>query len=175
MRAKTAISERRACGLLGISRSVLHYRSVRIEDGVEERLVALAAERRRFGYRRLHLLLDREGHRVNHKRVYRLYRQAGLAVRRRGRRARIAVERQPLVLPVQANDTWSMDFVFDALGNGRKLKTLTVVDDCTKECVEIGVDARINGEAVTRILDRAVRFPGKPRAIRTDQVTCPHW
>lgn len=169
MRAKTPISERRACTLLGISRSVLRYQSVRIEDGVQQRLVALAAERRRFGYRRLHLLLDREGHRVNHKRVYRLYRQAGLTVRRRGRRARIAVERQPLVLPAQANDTWSMDFVFDALGNGLKLKTLTVVDDCSKECVEIGVDARINGDAVTRILDRAIRFRGKPRAIRTDQ------
>jgi putative transposase len=169
MRAKTAISERRACGLLGISRSVLHYQSKRPEDGVKARLIELAGVRRRFGYRRLQLLLEREGHRVNHKRIYRLYRSAGLAVRRRKRRAHIAVERQPLVLPLQANQTWSMDFVFDALSNGRKLKTLTIVDDCTKECVEIGVDTRINGEAVTRILDCAIRFRGKPKAIRTDQ------
>ena len=136
---------------------------------MKARLIELAGVRRRFGYRRLQLLLEREGHRVNHKRIYRLYRSAGLAVRRRKRRAHIAVERQPLVLPLQANQTWSMDFVFDALSNGRKLKTLTIVDDCTKECVEIGVDTRINGEAVTRILDCAIRFRGKPKAIRTDQ------
>lgn len=169
MRAKTTISERRACWLLGLSRSVLHYQSKRVEDGVRERLAELAGVRRRFGYRRLQLLLEREGHRINHKRVYRLYRSAGLAVRRRKRRAQIPVERQPLVLPLQANQTWSMDFVFDALSNGRKLKTLTIVDDCTKECVEIGVDARINGEAVTRILDSATRFRGRPKTIRTDQ------
>ncbi len=136
---------------------------------MQDRLVELAGVRRRFGYRRLHLLLAREGHRINHKRIYRLYRSAGLAVRRRGRRARIAVERQPLVLPTKANQTWSMDFVFDALGNGHKVKTLTVVDDCTKECIEIGVGTRINGDAVTRILDQAIRFRGRPKAIRTDQ------
>lgn len=127
-------------------------------------MIELAGVRRRFGYRRLQLLLEREGHRINHKRIYRLYRSAGLAVRRRKRRAHIAVERQPLVLPLQANETWSMDFVFDALSNGRKLRTLTFVDDCTKECVEIGVDTRINGEAVTRILDCAIRFRGKPKS-----------
>ena len=90
MRAKTEISERRACWLIGLSRSVLRYESKRAEDDVEARLVELAGVRRRFGYRRLHLLLEREGHRINHKRVYRLYRSAGLAVHRRKRRAHIA-------------------------------------------------------------------------------------
>jgi putative transposase len=169
VRANTPLSERGACQLLGLSRSVLHYTSRRRDDGLQARLIELAGERRRFGYRRLHILAEREGYVVNHKRVYRLYREAGLAVRKRRKRERVAVERRPLVVPSGPNHTWSMDFVFDALANGRPLKCLTVVDDCTKEAVEIAVGRRINGQGVADHLERVCRFRGYPAVIRTDQ------
>jgi putative transposase len=169
VRAKTHVSERRACQLLGLSRSVLHYASQRRDDGLQARLVELAGERRRFGYRRLHILVEREGFVVNHKRVHRLYREAGLAVRRRRKRERVAVERRPLVIPAGPNHTWSMDFVFDALADGRPIKCLNVVDDCTKEAVEVAVARRINGQGVADLLEAACRFRGYPVAIRTDQ------
>jgi putative transposase len=169
VRARTQLSERRACRLLGLSRSVLHYASRRKDDGLQQRLVELAGERRRFGYRRLHILVEREGFVVNHKRVHRLYREAGLAVRKRRKRERVAVERRPLQVPSGPNHTWSMDFVFDAMANGKPIKCLTVVDDCTKEAVEIAVGRRINGQGVADILEAACRFRGYPAAIRTDQ------
>jgi putative transposase len=138
--------------LAGLSRSVFRYEaSTRPGDVMlSERLSALANERRRFGYRRLHVLLRREGFEVNHKRVYRLYRQAGLAVRKRKRRRVLAVEREPLALPAQPNEVWSMDFVMDALASGRRLKILTIVDDFTKEAVNIVVEHGISGRGVTR-------------------------
>jgi putative transposase len=169
MRAKTSISERRACALLGLSRTVLHYSPRPTDDRLQKRLIDLAGERRRFGYRRLHILLEREGFEANHKRVHRLYQKAGLAVRRRRKRDRVAVERKPLQIPSGPNHTWSMDFVFDALANGKPIKCLTVVDDCTKEAVEIAVARRINGQGVADILEAACRFRGYPATIRTDQ------
>lgn len=169
MRAKTPFSERHACRLLGVSRSVLHYVSQRRQDGLQARLVELAGERRRFGYRRLHILLEREGFEANHKRVHRLYREAGLAVRRRRKRDRVAVERRPLQIPSGPNHTWSMDFVFDALANGKPIKCLNVVDDCTKEAVLIEPARRINGQGVADLLEAACRFRGYPACIRTDQ------
>jgi len=153
---------------MGISRSVLHYVPQPVDDTLQQRLIALAGERRRFGYRRLHILLAREGFDANHKKVHRLYRQAGLAVRRRRHRDRIAMARQPLGMPPGPNHTWSMDFVFDALCNTRAIKCLTVVDDCTKEAIEIAVATRINGQSVAAILDTVCRFRGYPIAIRTD-------
>jgi putative transposase len=169
VRAKTNVSERRACRVLGLSRSVLHYTSQRKDDGLQKRLIELAGERRRFGYRRLHILVEREGFEANHKRVHRLYRQAGLAVRKRRKRSHVAIERRPLQIPSGPNHTWSMDFVFDALANGKPIKCLTVVDDCTKESVEIGVARRINGQGVADLLEAVCRFRGYPAAIRTDQ------
>lgn len=171
MRRETVISERRACRLVGLSRSVLTYqaRSNPDNEALTRRLSVLAAERRRFGYRRLHALVRREGKRVNHNRVYRLYREAGLAVRRRRRRRGVSVEHQPLVVPTGPNQVWSIDFVMDALDNGRRLKCLTIVDDFTKESVDIVVDHSIPGQYVTRVLDQAIVFRGCPRAIRTDQ------
>lgn len=167
--AQTMISERRACALMGLSRTVLRYVPEPGDDALRQRMVALAGERRRFGYRRLHILLEREGFEVNHKRVQRLYRLAGLAVRRRRKRDRVAVERKPLQIPSGPNHTWSMDFVFDALADGRPVKCLTVVDDCTKEPVEILIARRINGQAVADALEAVCRFRGYPATIRTDQ------
>ena len=171
MQAKTGISQRRACSLVGLSRSVLSYRSEKREsDGaLQDRLRELAAERKRFGYRRLHVLLRREGHVVNHKKVYRLYREADLSVRRRKRRRGIAVARQPLKLPSRPNQVWSMDFVMDALANGRRLKIMTVVDDFTKEAVMIEPAHSLTGDDVTELLDRVAQFRGYPQAVRTDQ------
>ncbi|BAZ94621.1 transposase [Thiohalobacter thiocyanaticus] len=171
MRAETAISERRACALAGIYRSTLRYepRQAAETTTLKARIIELAQERRRFGYRRIHALLRREGHEVNHKRVYRLYSAANLAVKRRKRRKGVMVPRESLVLPTRRNEVWSMDFVMDALANGRRIKILTVVDDCTKEAIDLAVDFGISGEYVTRILDQAARFRGYPKAIRTDQ------
>ncbi len=171
MSTRSEISERRACRLVGLSRTVLHYEPKMSETNVQlsERIAELAAARRRFGYRRIYALLRREGSQANHKRVYRLYRLAGLSVARRRKRARVAVEREPLLRPRQSNEVWSMDFVMDALSSGRRLKCLTIVDDFSKEAVELIVDHSITGEYVTRALDQVVRFRGAPRSIRTDQ------
>jgi len=171
MQDQTAISQRRACGLVGLSRSVLSYRSEkrRCDAQLQGRLRDLAAERKRFGYRRLHVLLRREGYAVNHKKVYRLYREADLAVKRRKRRRGIAVARQPLELPGRANQVWSLDFVMDSLANGRRLKILTVVDDFTKESVLIEPAHSLTGDDVAELLDRVSQFRGYPEAVRTDQ------
>lgn len=177
MQAGTGISQRGACSLVGLSRWVLSYRSEKREsDGaLQDRLRELAAERKRFGYRRLHVLLRREGHVVNHKKVYRLYLEADLSVRRRKRRRGIAVARQPLKLPSRPNQVWSMDFVMDAPANGRRLKILTVVDDFTKEAVMTEPEHSLTGDDVIDLFDRVAQFRGYPRAVRTDQgpeVTC---
>lgn len=171
MRAKTTISERRACQLMGISRTVLRYEPRPEADGgqLRGRIAELAAQRRRFGYRRIHALLRREGARVNVKRVHRLYQLDGLQVRRRRRRHGVAVERRPLQMPTAPNQVWSMDFVSDALDHGQRIKCLTIVDDFTKEAVEIVVDHGIGGAYVARALDQVSKFRGYPRVIRTDQ------
>ena len=171
MQQETLVSERRACFLVGLSRTVLHYESkARIEnERLQERISKIAGERHRFGYRRIHALLRREGVTANHKRVFRLYQEAGLAVRRRRKRHGIAVEREHLALPDQPNEVWSMDFVSDALSSGRRIRALTIVDDFTRESIDIVVDHSISGHYVTRVLDQAVRFRGRPTAIRTDQ------
>jgi len=171
MQESTKISERRACQLVGLSRTVLHYESKAHTENeqLQARLVELAGERRRFGYRRLHALIRREGIQANHKRIYRLYSDAGLAVRRRRKRHGVAIERQALELPASPNQVWSMDFVSDALANGRRIKVLTIVDDFSKEAIDLVADFGISGHYVTRVLDQAARFRGYPQAIRTDQ------
>jgi putative transposase len=171
MRAKTRISERRACVLMDLSRTVLHYApcaQVRNEH-LRARIQQLAAERRRFGYRRIHALLRREGMYANVKRVHRLYRQDELQVRRRRKRRGVAIERRPLLVPQAPSEVWSIDFVMDALEQGRRLKCLTIVDDFTKEAVDIVVDHGISGQYVARVLDQAGQFRRLPRVIRTDQ------
>lgn len=171
MRAKTRISERRACQLMAISRTVLHYKRQPEEDGgqLRCRIVDLAAQRRRFGYRRIHALLRREGALANVKRVHRLYQLEKLQVQRRKRRRGVAVERRPLQVPTAPNQVWSMDFVSDSLEYGRRIKCLTIVDDFTKESVDIVVDHGIGGAYITRVLDQVGKFRGLPQTIRTDQ------
>jgi putative transposase len=171
MREHTPISIRRACRLAGVSRTVLAYETQpnAQNEALTARMVELAHERRRFGYRRIHVLLRREGVHANHKRVQRLYQLAGLTVRRRRRREQVAIERKPLALPSCPNEVWSMDFVMDRLDDGRRLKALTIVDDFTKESVDIALDHGMSSHYVVRVLDDIVRFRGRPAAIRTDQ------
>jgi putative transposase len=135
---------------------------------LHEKIVQIAHVRRRFGYRRIHDLLRPQFPGVNHKRVYRLYRQANLAVRRRKKGKRPINERVPLQLARTVNEVWSMDFVSDSLAGGRRLKYLTVADDFSHESVDIVVDFGISGQYVTRVLDRAALFRGYPQAVRTD-------
>ena len=137
-------------------------------SGLRERLLTLAAERRRFGYRRLWVLLRREGFEVNHKRVYRLYREEGLAVRRRKRKRIASVVRVPRQAPERPNQRWSMDFVSDALANGRRIRVLTVIDDFTRESLATEVDTSLPGMRVTRVLDRLADERGLPEVITVD-------
>ena len=162
-------SERRACRLLGIHRSVARYRRVG-SDAPEllKRLRSLAAERRRFGYRRLWVLLRREGFGVNHKRVYRLYREEGLSVRRRKRKRMAGIARVPTMAPERPNQRWSMDFVSDALASGRRIRVLTVIDDFTRESLVMEVDTSLPGLRVTRVLDRLAIDRGLPELITGD-------
>lgn len=163
-----AMSERRACRLVGVPRATHRYRGRRPTHAVlRERLRALAAERPRWGYRRLAVLPAREGHVLNHKLVHRLYREEGLVVRRR-RKKRAAAARVPLAAPTQPNERWSMDFVSDALADGRKIRCLTIVDAFTRECPAIEVDTSLPGERVARVLDRVVAARGAPTAITVD-------
>jgi putative transposase len=164
------LSERRACRLVGIGRSTLRYRSrARAnEPSLRQRLRELAAARPRFGYRRLHVLLRREGVIVNHKRVERLYREEGLAVRRR-RRKRVARDgRGRATLPARPNQQWGIDFVSDTLAWGRRIRLFTVVDVFTREVLAIEVDTSLPGGRVVRVLERLAVERGAPDEIVLD-------
>jgi putative transposase len=170
------MSERRAIRVIGADRSSMRYRSTRPDDApLRERLKALAQERRRFGYRRLHVLLRREGHAVNRKRVQRLYREEKLTVRRRGGRKRALGERRPMEVPTGANQRWSLDFVADQMTDGRRFRILEVFDDCTRECLALVADTSIGGRRVARELDAVIAWRGKPQTIVSDngtELTC---
>ena len=163
-------SERRACRLVGLSRDAYRHPPVVSTENqtLTDAIKTIALQRRRVGYRRVHDLLRTAHPGVNHKRVYRLYHAADLAVRKRAKAKRPMGERTPLVAASHVNATWSMDFVSDSLCSGRRLKCLTVADDFSHECVDIAVDFGIGGEYVTRLLDQAARFRGYPQAVRTD-------
>jgi putative transposase len=163
------LSRRRACGLAGVSRSVVEYQPRRQDDSsLRERILSWARERTRYGYRRIHVLLRREGWAVNRKRVYRIYREEELSVRRRKRKQVAAAPRQALVVPSQANERWSIDFMSDTLADGRAFRTFNVVDDFTREAIAIEVGRSIPGARVVRVLERLATGRGLPRAIVLD-------
>lgn len=169
LKTQFQLSERRACGLINISTSLLRYQAKTDSNALlKERIVSIACQRRRFGYRRIHILLKREGWHVNVKRVYRLYRTAGLSVRKRLRKRMGQTERQPLLLPEHPNHAWSMDFVHDRLADGRRIRCLNVVDDFTRESLAIEVDTSISGLRVARVLNRIAEYRPLPRMIRVD-------
>ena len=165
-------SQRRACGLIGLHPKTYRYASRRSDDlEVRARLKTLAAERRRFGYRRLHILLRREGIMLNHKKLFRLYREERLTVRRRGGRKRAIGTRAPMAMPQGANQRWSLDFVSDMLADGRRFRVLVVVDDFTRECLALVVDTSLSGIRVARELDTLVAERGRPLMIVSDNGT----
>ena len=172
LRMAFEMSERRAIRTLGTDRSTVRYQSTRADDTpLRERLKILAHERRRFGYRRLHVLLRREGQVVNRKRVQRLYREEKLTVRRRGGRKRAMGTRRPMETPLAANQRWSLDFVSDQMTDGRRFRILAVVDDCTRECLALVADTSLSGRRVARELDGVIAWRGAPGTIVSDNGT----
>jgi putative transposase len=166
------MSERRACAILGADRSSVRYRSVRPDDAaLRSRLRELADQRRRFGYRRLHVLLRLEGHALNRKKTQRLYREEGLAVRRRKSRRRIAIARTPIPKPEGPNSRWSVDCVHDQLAWGRRFRVLNIIDDVTKECLAAVADTSLSGTRVVRELEALRVRRGKPGVIVSDNGT----
>jgi len=166
------VSQRRACRAIGVDRSSVRYQGQRPDDGVlRARLRELAALRRRFGYRRLHILLRREGVSVNHKRLRRVYREERLQVRRRGGRKRALGTRAPMALPQGRNQRWSLDFVADMLTDGRRFRILAIVDDFTRECLGLVADTSLSGLRVARELDVIIALRGKPSSIVSDNGT----
>jgi len=164
------LSERRACRLTQLARSTQRRKLPgKADDSVAQRLAELARERQRFGYRRLTALLRREGRNVNHKRIYRLYRDLGLAMRRRKRRH----SRQRLAAATKsdlhrANQRWAMDFVADTLAHGRTFRVLTILDEHTRECLAIETDTSLPGLRVLRVLERLAQTRGLPEEIHVD-------
>jgi len=168
MQVEVELSQRRACGLMELYRATCRYRRRRgADERLRVRLRELAEARRRFGYRRLQVLLQREGWQVNHKRIYRLYVEEKLSLRRKRGRKRSTV-RQPLPDAVAANQVWSVDFMTDALSSGRRFRTLNIVDDYTRECLAIEVDTSLGGMRVVRVLEELKQRRGLPRQIRSD-------
>jgi putative transposase len=165
-------SERAACRLIGVDRSAFRYER---DDGgdaeLRGRLRDLANQRRRFGYRRLAILLRREGSAVNLKRIWRLYREERLSVRRRGGRKRALGTRAPMTVPQGADQRWSLDFVADALADGRRFRVLCVVDDFTREALATVVDTSISGARVVRELERVMAGRRLPAMIVSDNGT----
>jgi len=172
LRGSLEVSERRACNIIAADRSSVRYRSRRPDDAVlRARLRELADLRRRFGYRRLHVLLRSEGWSMNRKKTQRLYREEGLAVRRRSSRRRIAVARTPIPRPEDPNCRWSTDFVHDQLASGRRFRVLTIIDDLTKECLAAVPDTSLTGKRVVREMTALIARHGRPGVIVSDNGT----
>ncbi len=172
LQALMGLSERRACSIVGADRKMIRYRSRRpAETALRARLRDLANERRRFGYRRLFVLLRQEGERSGKNRIYRLYREEGLTVRKRRARRRAVGTRAPIPVEAVANARWSLDFVHDQFANGRRFRVLNVVDDVTRECLAAIPDTSISGRRVARELAGLIERRGKPGMIVSDNGT----
>ena len=166
------VSQRRACDILQVDRSSVRYQAKRGNDAeLRDAIKRVARERRRFGYRRINVMLQREGIHMNHKKLRRIYVEEKLQVRRRGGRKRALGTRRPMGMPDGPNQRWSLDFVSDAFTDGRRFRILTVVDDFTKENVALVPDTSISGLRVTRELDQAIAERGQPKTIVSDNGT----
>jgi putative transposase len=172
-RAAYRLSQRRACGALEVARSSVRYIGRRPpQTALRRRLREIAEVRLHYGYRRMHVLLRREGWTVNHKRVYRLYRDEGLGLRRkRPKRRRAAMARTPRPAVHRPNERWTMDFMSDALANGQKLRVLTVLDAYTRECLALDAAVHFGGQDVARVLTEIGRSRGLPTVINCDNGT----
>jgi putative transposase len=162
------VSERRACKLLGVDRASYRYEPQPDRNAeLREELVKLARQKPRYGYRRLHAVLERRGQAVNVKRIYRLHAAEGLAVRRR-KRKRLLRERAAEPRLIRANQEWAMDFIIDGLANGRMVRILSVVDAFTRECLALEADTSLGSGRVTRVLERLIEERGLPENVRSD-------
>lgn len=166
--AERDFSQRRACALAMVDPKTVRREPSADNPEVRARLRTLAAARRRFGYRRLGLLLEREGLRMNEKKLFRLYKDEGLSVRRRRGRKRATGTRAPMTIPQGPNQRWSLDFVSDALDWGRRFPVLAVVDDFTREALALVVDTSLSGARVARELDALIASRGRPTMIVSD-------
>ena len=163
------VSQRRACQALNIDRSTVRYVSTRPDDApLRAAMKAVASERRQFGYRRIHLMLERQGIVMNQKKLRRLYREEKLQVRRRGGPKRALGTRRPMSVPDRPNARWSLDFVSDAFTDGRRFRVLAVVDDYTRECLALVADTSLSGVRVVRELDAVIARRGRPDTIISD-------
>ena len=169
--SRHAISQRRACRLVGVDPKTMRREPVPDNPEIRKRMREIAGERRRFGYRRIGLMLEREGITMNHKKLRRLYREEGLAVKRRRGRKRATGTRAPLDVPLRPNDRWSLDFLSDVFEPGRRFRVLAVIDDCTRECLALVADTSLSGRRVARELDGLIRLYGKPATIVSDNGT----
>ena len=166
------VSQRRACSVLSVDRSSVRYQSMRPDDGeLRKAMKAVATERRRFGDRRVHVMLERQGWRVNQKKLRRLYREEKLQVRKRGGRKRALGTRRPMLVPERPNERWSLDFVSDAFTDGRRFRVLAVVDDFSRECLALVADMSLSGLRVTRELTAIMARRGRPKTIVSDNGT----
>ena len=167
------MSERRACSLIGADRSSVRYRHRRPDDTeLREELREAAEKHRRFGYRRLHVVLRRDGHVLNRERTLRLYREEGLTVRKRKARRKAVGTRAPILVEARPNARWSLDFVHDQFDCGRRFRVLNIVDDVTRECLAAIPDTSISGRRVARELAALIERRGKPGMIVSDNVLC---
>ena len=155
------------CGLMSIAVSSYRYCSRRSDESLREKLVRLAREKPRYGYRRLQVLVEREGERVNHKRLWRAYREAGLCLKRKKRRHCVRVG-SPRPALTGANQEWALDFAHDVIAAGRTIRVLSVVDAFTRECLALEVDTGFASRRVTRVLDGIIARRGRLQAIRCD-------
>lgn len=164
------LSERRACALMSVARSTLRYESRLLKKDAPAlaAMSILSAQYPRYGYRRIHVFLERQGHQMSTDRVWRLWRQAGLQVPKKRPRKRVACSRPRPQTPTATGDVWAYDFVFDACANGQQLKCLTVIDEFTKECLAIDVAGSIRSGRVIEVLSQLVSIHGAPKALRSD-------
>lgn len=165
------VSQRRACVLIGVDPKTVRRERPPDHAEIREDMREIAGLRRRFGYRRVGVMLERKGHIMNHKKLYRLYREEGLSVRRRRGRKRARGSRTPMPVPLRPNDRWSMDFVADTFGASRRLRILAINDDACRENLCLVGDTSISGVRVARELDTLVRLYGKPACIVSDNGT----
>lgn len=170
--ADKKLSQRRSCRLVRIYRSSFQYQSAKNNDcNLRSKIIDIAKFRKRFGYRRIHVLLKREGFNVNHKKVYRIYKEENLSVRRTKRKRLKSVPRENILTPIFPNEQWAMDFVSDSLACGRKIRTLNILDLFSRECLAIEVDTSLSGLRVARVLERLIESRNIPKSITMDNGT----
>ena len=164
------ISERRSCRVLRIHRSQYRYQPKQDDQAfLRMRIKEIASVRVRYGYKRIHVLLKREGWEINHKRVYRLYCEEGLNLRNKSKRKKVSASRVPEKnAPVQINECWAMDFVSDQLYDGKRFRALTLIDTFSRECLEIHAGKSVKGETVAMVLDQVKEERGLPKRIKVD-------